>query len=166
MAATVQLSGSGGRRETLRKWSWRRESNPRPADYKSAALPTELRQLVRAYGRSFPGHCRRKRAARNPSRAADLWMKPGRHVSTRRGASASAPQCTLDAAPGSAPGFGAGFSAEFGAGFGAPGATVGAVLGVDIALPAGALLARSRSRRTGGTPGSSLATAAGGGSGC
>ena len=27
-------------------WSWRRESNPRPADYKSAALPTELRQRV------------------------------------------------------------------------------------------------------------------------
>ena len=27
-----------------RKWSWREESNPRPADYKSAALPTELRQ--------------------------------------------------------------------------------------------------------------------------
>ena len=27
------------------KWSWREESNPRPADYKSAALPTELRQL-------------------------------------------------------------------------------------------------------------------------
>ena len=25
--------------------SWRRELNPRPADYKSAALPTELRQL-------------------------------------------------------------------------------------------------------------------------
>src|SRR5690606_24369409 len=28
-----------------KKWSWRTESNPRPADYKSAALPTELRQL-------------------------------------------------------------------------------------------------------------------------
>ena len=27
-----------------RNWSWREESNPRPADYKSAALPTELRQ--------------------------------------------------------------------------------------------------------------------------
>ena len=27
-----------------RYWSWREESNPRPADYKSAALPTELRQ--------------------------------------------------------------------------------------------------------------------------
>ena len=27
------------------KWSWREESNPRPADYKSAARPTELRQL-------------------------------------------------------------------------------------------------------------------------
>src|SRR3990172_1468832 len=28
----------------LNKWSWRRDLNPRPADYKSAALPTELRQ--------------------------------------------------------------------------------------------------------------------------
>ena len=27
-----------------KKWSWRWDSNPRPADYKSAALPTELRQ--------------------------------------------------------------------------------------------------------------------------
>ena len=26
------------------RWSWQRDSNPRPADYKSAALPTELRQ--------------------------------------------------------------------------------------------------------------------------
>jgi hypothetical protein len=26
--------------------SWRRELNPRPADYKSAALPTELRQQI------------------------------------------------------------------------------------------------------------------------
>src|SRR5690554_4886048 len=31
---------------TTKKWSWRTESNPRPADYKSAALPTELRQLT------------------------------------------------------------------------------------------------------------------------
>jgi hypothetical protein len=29
-------------------WSWRRDSNPRPSDYKSDALPTELRQ-------QFPG---------------------------------------------------------------------------------------------------------------
>ena len=29
---------------TTRLWSWRRDLNPRPADYKSAALPTELRQ--------------------------------------------------------------------------------------------------------------------------
>ena len=28
-----------------RVWSWRRDLNPRPADYKSAALPAELRQL-------------------------------------------------------------------------------------------------------------------------
>jgi hypothetical protein len=26
-------------------WSWRRDSNPRPSDYKSDALPAELRQL-------------------------------------------------------------------------------------------------------------------------
>src|SRR5208337_479584 len=25
-------------------WSWRRDSNPRPSDYKSDAVPTELRQ--------------------------------------------------------------------------------------------------------------------------
>ena len=28
------------------QWSWRRELNPRPSDYKSDALPTELRQLI------------------------------------------------------------------------------------------------------------------------
>jgi hypothetical protein len=28
----------------LRYWSWREDLNPRPADYKSAALPAELRQ--------------------------------------------------------------------------------------------------------------------------
>ena len=27
-------------------WSWRLESNPQPADYKSAALPVELRQRI------------------------------------------------------------------------------------------------------------------------
>ena len=31
-------SGAGGRRGSFR-WSWRRDLNPRPADYKSAALP-------------------------------------------------------------------------------------------------------------------------------
>ena len=29
--------------------SWRRDLNPRPADYKSAALPTELRQHLFLY---------------------------------------------------------------------------------------------------------------------
>ena len=33
-----------GTANQLNLWSWREESNPRPADYKSAALPTELRQ--------------------------------------------------------------------------------------------------------------------------
>ena len=30
-------------------WSWREESNLRPAVYKTAALPTELRQLEEFY---------------------------------------------------------------------------------------------------------------------
>src|ERR1700737_4783844 len=34
----------GHRPVPTRLRSWRRELNPRPADYKSAALPTELRQ--------------------------------------------------------------------------------------------------------------------------
>ncbi len=29
-----------------KKWSWWTDSNPRPADYKSAALPTELHQQL------------------------------------------------------------------------------------------------------------------------
>ena len=28
----------------VKKWSWWTDSNPRPADYKSAALPAELHQ--------------------------------------------------------------------------------------------------------------------------
>jgi hypothetical protein len=31
-------------KKPLKSWSWRWDSNPRPADYKSAALPTELHQ--------------------------------------------------------------------------------------------------------------------------
>jgi hypothetical protein len=31
-------------RATTCSWSWRRDSNPRPSDYKSDALPAELRQ--------------------------------------------------------------------------------------------------------------------------
>ncbi len=37
-----RLLSEGHRRRM--EWSWREESNPRPADYKSAALPAELRQ--------------------------------------------------------------------------------------------------------------------------
>jgi hypothetical protein len=38
----VETCASG--RSYVSRWSWRRDLNPRPADYKSAALPTELRQ--------------------------------------------------------------------------------------------------------------------------
>src|SRR5581483_7824056 len=39
-------------------WSWRRDSNPRPSDYKSDALPAELRQQFEGKsplsGKHFP----------------------------------------------------------------------------------------------------------------
>ena len=38
-----QSSVSGGSRAVI-EWSWRRDLNPRPSDYKSDALPAELRQ--------------------------------------------------------------------------------------------------------------------------
>src|SRR5690348_8909027 len=44
-SAAFDRSANSPRKELFRCfWSWRRDSNPRPADYKSAALPTELCQ--------------------------------------------------------------------------------------------------------------------------
>ena len=37
-------------------WSWRRDLNPRPSDYKSDALPAELRQLSGDRHRGPPTH--------------------------------------------------------------------------------------------------------------
>ena len=34
-------------------WSWWTDLNPRPADYKSAALPTELHQRFRCFNKRF-----------------------------------------------------------------------------------------------------------------
>ena len=44
----LPLTESAACRKNFVLWSWRRDSNPRPSDYKSDALPTELRQ-------QFPG---------------------------------------------------------------------------------------------------------------
>ena len=47
----------------IKCWSWRRDLNPRPSDYKSDALPTELRQqsetkaLAGAYIPLIPSRC-------------------------------------------------------------------------------------------------------------
>ena len=40
--------GHSGTHPYKNKWSWWTDSNPRPADYKSAALPTELHQRLNA----------------------------------------------------------------------------------------------------------------------
>src|SRR5262245_17363502 len=50
------------------RWSWRRDLNPRPADYKSAALPTELRQPEQKANFST------SRATRASNRDRDLQM--------------------------------------------------------------------------------------------
>ena|SRR5580692_11671127 len=48
---------------SIKCWSWRRDLNPRPSDYKSDALPTELRQqsetkaLTGAYIPLIPSRC-------------------------------------------------------------------------------------------------------------
>ena len=45
-------------------WSWWTDSNPRPADYKSAALPTELHQLMcfsqLHYFNTYKSYCQHK----------------------------------------------------------------------------------------------------------
>ena len=48
--------------------SWRRDSNPRPADYKSAALPAELRQPGGAVERRAARASRREKLGRRASR--------------------------------------------------------------------------------------------------
>src|SRR6056297_3809471 len=40
------------------KWSWRQELNPQPADYKSAALPIELRQHKGRYIQCRTAKCK------------------------------------------------------------------------------------------------------------
>jgi hypothetical protein len=56
-------------------WSWRRDSNPRPSDYKSDALPTELRQQL------GKGASPRKLIPRIPSRCpGQLYKVPQRKV--------------------------------------------------------------------------------------
>jgi hypothetical protein len=44
--STGNKKGLGELPKAFGIWSWRWESNPRPADYKSAALPTELHQRM------------------------------------------------------------------------------------------------------------------------
>src|SRR5580658_11252006 len=54
----------------LKCWSWRRDLNPRPSDYKSDALPTELRQQL---------------GDRNASRAhISLWSLPDVRDNSKR----------------------------------------------------------------------------------
>ena len=68
-------------------WSWRRESNPRPSDYKSDALPTELRQQL---GKgAFP----RKLIPRIPSRC------PGQLFKVSQGKERAQPYHPLLGAP-------------------------------------------------------------------
>jgi hypothetical protein len=55
-ATAPKARASNGPAKPPQLWSWRRESNPRPSDYKSDALPTELRQRwgKRASAQTYP----------------------------------------------------------------------------------------------------------------
>ena len=70
-------------------WSWRRDSNPRPSDYKSDALPTELRQQL---GKVAPP---RKLIPRIPSRCPGQLNKltQGEVTPQRQDTSATPRQC-------------------------------------------------------------------------
>ena len=68
-------------------WSWRRDSNPRPSDYKSDALPTELRQQL---GKGAPP---RKLIPRIPSRC------PGQLSKVSQGKQGVQPRFHHPAAP-------------------------------------------------------------------
>ncbi len=63
----------------FRRWSWWTDSNPRPADYKSAALPTELHQhltgpIIIANPFSFVNSLFRETAKSLCHRAATLFL--------------------------------------------------------------------------------------------
>src|SRR5512137_2746568 len=47
-----------GNRFPVAQWSWRQELNPQPADYKSAALPIELRQHKMCLIHHVPKDCK------------------------------------------------------------------------------------------------------------
>ena len=46
----VALASESAARRKFVSWSWRRDLNPRPSDYKSDALPAELRQRTALFG--------------------------------------------------------------------------------------------------------------------
>src|SRR6478736_8167677 len=68
-SATCRTISSALLAAELVLWSWRKESNPRPSDYKSDALPTELRQQL------GKGALPRKLIPRIPSRCPGQLFK-------------------------------------------------------------------------------------------
>ena len=71
-------------------WSWRRDLNPRPSDYKSDALPAELRQ-----------HCWNGLANRSAKRGRSLKLPSVRDKAKRLAHQQFPPQPTLIPKPGS-----------------------------------------------------------------
>ena len=78
-AAWLQDRGSGCKDRVVRRvaWSWRWDSNPQPADYKSAALPIELHQRRNC---TSDGHQPRLTAGRVPGLAWGPLVRCGRDM--------------------------------------------------------------------------------------
>ncbi len=80
LLATVRISESSTVSGTatltfLSLWCWRTDSNRRPADYKSAALPTELRQRCPDSTRTYCGFLARisMRSVARPSESSRMF---------------------------------------------------------------------------------------------
>ena len=59
------------------RWSWRRDLNPRPSDYKSDALPTELRQPVGKHPNLAKSRSQRKHKYRRGLQNSAAGSLPG-----------------------------------------------------------------------------------------
>ena len=69
------LKGQEGfTKEPPTPWSWRRDLNPRPADYKSAALPPELRQQTNRYYILFPRSQQHKYTVESWRKQEKTWL--------------------------------------------------------------------------------------------
>ena len=73
-SAAFNRSANSPRTRDSWRWSWRRDSNPRPADYKSAALPTELCQRQTTFSKTHQASGSSNAEESRPAEAEEPWV--------------------------------------------------------------------------------------------